>query len=45
MHCASGTFAAQAVKRRFDLVRLTSDLVLMLAGVRRHLDDLKAGTD
>jgi hypothetical protein len=44
MHCASGTFAAGAVKRGFDLVMVTSDLASMIAGVRRHLDDLKAGT-
>jgi 4-hydroxy-2-oxoheptanedioate aldolase len=44
MHCASGTFAAAAVKRGFDLVMLTSDLACMMAGARRHLDDLKAGT-
>jgi len=43
MHCASGTFAAAAVKRGFDLVMLTSDLACMVAGARRHLDDLKAG--
>lgn len=44
MHCASGTFAAAAVTRGFDLVMLTSDLASMVAGVRRHLDDLRAGT-
>jgi 4-hydroxy-2-oxoheptanedioate aldolase len=44
MHCASGTFAASAVKRGFDLVMVTADLASMVAGVRRHLDDLKAGT-
>jgi 4-hydroxy-2-oxoheptanedioate aldolase len=43
MHCASGTFAAGAVKRGFDLVMLTSDIASMIAGVRRHLDDLKSG--
>jgi hypothetical protein len=44
MHCASGTFAAGAVKRGFDMVMVTSDLASMIAGVRRHLDDLKAAT-
>ena len=43
MHCASGTFAAGAVKRGYDLVMLTSDLACMSQGVRKHLDDLKAG--
>ena len=42
MHCASASFAAEAVKRGFDLVMLTSDLNSMIAGVRRQLDDLKA---
>jgi 4-hydroxy-2-oxoheptanedioate aldolase len=44
MHCASGTFAAGAIKRGFDMVMVTSDLASMIAGVRRHLDDLKAAT-
>jgi 4-hydroxy-2-oxoheptanedioate aldolase len=44
LHCASAAFAAGAVKRRFDLVMLTSDLQSMIAGVRRQLDDLKAAT-
>jgi len=44
MHCASGTFAAGAAKRGFDLVMVTADLASMVAGVRKHLDDLKAGT-
>jgi len=44
MHCASGTFAAGAVKRGFDLVMVTSDITCMVAGIRRQLDDLKAGT-
>ena len=44
MHCASGTFAAGAVKRGYDLVMLTSDLASMIAGVRRHLDDLASAT-
>ncbi len=42
MHCASGAFAAGAVKRGFDMVMLTSDLASMVAGVRRQLDDFKA---
>ena len=33
----------EAVKRGYDLVMVTSDLASMIAGVRRHLDDLKAG--
>ena len=44
MHCASGTFAAGAVKRGYDLVMVTSELASMIAGVGRHLADLKAGT-
>ena len=32
MHCASGTFAAGAVKRGFDLVMVTSDITCMVAG-------------
>jgi 4-hydroxy-2-oxoheptanedioate aldolase len=44
MHCASGTFAAGAIKRGFDMVMVTSDLASMILGVRRHLDDLKAAT-
>jgi 2-keto-3-deoxy-L-rhamnonate aldolase RhmA len=44
MHCASGTFAAGAVKRGYDLVMVTSELASMIAGVSRHLADLKAGT-
>jgi 4-hydroxy-2-oxoheptanedioate aldolase len=42
IHCASSTFAAGAVKRGYDLVMVTLDLASMIAGVRRHLDDLKA---
>ena len=44
MHCASGTFAAGAIKRGFDMVMVTSDLASMILGVRRHLDDLKTAT-
>jgi 4-hydroxy-2-oxoheptanedioate aldolase len=44
MHCATGTFAAGAVKRGFDLVMITSDINSMVAGARRQLDDLKAAT-
>ncbi len=43
MHCASGKFAAASVKRGYDLVMPTSDLNSMVAGVRRHLEDLRAG--
>ena len=42
MHCASAAFAADSIKRGFDLVMLTSDLSSMIAGVRRQLEDLKA---
>jgi 4-hydroxy-2-oxoheptanedioate aldolase len=44
MHCATGSFAAGAVKRDFDLVMITSDINSMVAGARRQLDDLKAAT-
>jgi 4-hydroxy-2-oxoheptanedioate aldolase len=44
MHCASGTFAAGAVKRGFDLVMVTSDLASMIAGVKKHLEDLKSAS-
>ena len=44
MHTASATYSADAVKRGFDLVMLTSDLASMVAGVRRQLDDLKTAT-
>jgi 4-hydroxy-2-oxoheptanedioate aldolase len=44
MHCATGSFAAGAVKRGFDLVMITSDITSMVAGARRQLDDLKAAT-
>jgi 4-hydroxy-2-oxoheptanedioate aldolase len=44
MHCASAAFAAEAVKRGFDMVMLTSDLASMIAGARRQLDELKAAT-
>jgi 4-hydroxy-2-oxoheptanedioate aldolase len=42
MHCVSAAFAADALKRGFDLVMLTSDINCMLAGARKQLDDLKA---
>ena len=42
MHCASGAFAAGAIKRGFDLVMLTSDVSSLIAGARKTLDDLKA---
>ena len=44
MHCASAAFAADAVKRGFDTVMLTSDLSCMIAGARKELDELKAKT-
>jgi 4-hydroxy-2-oxoheptanedioate aldolase len=44
MHCASAAFAADAVKRGFDMVMLTSDLASMIAGARHQLDELKAAT-
>ena len=44
MHCASGAFAAGAVKRGFDMVMLTSDVACMIAGARAQLDTLKSGT-
>jgi hypothetical protein len=43
MHCASGAFAAGAVARGFDLVMLASDIFSLISGVRKHLDDFKAG--
>jgi 2-keto-3-deoxy-L-rhamnonate aldolase RhmA len=42
MHCAGAAFAAEAVKRGFDMVMLTSDLSCMIAGARSELDALKA---
>ena len=42
MHCASAAFAANAVKRGFDLVMLTSDIGSLTAGVRSQLDDFSA---
>jgi len=42
MHTISAAFAAGAIGRGFDLVMLTSDLMCMVAGARRQLDDLKA---
>ena len=44
MHCASAAFAADAVKRGFDMVMLTSDMQCMVAGARLQLDELKAKT-
>jgi 4-hydroxy-2-oxoheptanedioate aldolase len=43
MHCASGAFAAGAVARGFDLVMITSDVLSLTGGVRKQLDDYKAG--
>ena len=45
MHCAGAEFAAGAVKRGFDMVMLTSDLLCLIAGARMQLDTLKAETD
>lgn len=42
MHCASAAFAADALKRGFDMVMLTSDVSCMVAGAKKQLDDLKA---
>lgn len=42
MHCVSAGFAADALKRGFDLVMLTSDINCMIAGARKQLDDFKA---
>jgi hypothetical protein len=44
MHCASGAFAAGAVKRGFDMVMVTSDISCMIAGVRKEMAELKAKT-
>lgn len=44
MHCASAEFAADAVKRGFDMVMLTSDVACMVAGARAQLDTLKKRT-
>lgn len=42
LHCASAAFAADAVKRGFDLVMLASDVGALTAGVRTQLDGFKA---
>jgi 4-hydroxy-2-oxoheptanedioate aldolase len=42
MHCATGAFAAGAVKRGFDMVMVTSDISCMVAGVKKEMADLKA---
>lgn len=42
MHCSSGAFAADAVRRGFDLVMVTSDVGAMVAGAKRQLDELQA---
>ena len=44
MHCASAEFAANAIKRGFDMVMLTSDLNCLISGVRTLLDDFKGRT-
>ena len=41
MHCGSGAFAADAVKRGFDMVMLTSDLACMVAGAQAQLSAFK----
>ena len=41
MHCAGAAFAADAVKRGFDMVMVTSDLSCMIAGAKAQLDELK----
>lgn len=43
MHCASGTFAAGAIARGFDLVMITSDILSLIGGARKQLDEFKAG--
>jgi 4-hydroxy-2-oxoheptanedioate aldolase len=45
LHCASAAFAADAVKRGFDLVMLASDVGALTAGVRTQLDGFKAALD
>ena len=45
MHCAGAEFAAGAVKRGFDMVMLTSDLLCLIAGAQMQLETLKAETD
>ena len=44
MHCASGTFAAGAVKRGYDLVMVTSELASMIAGGRPSSGGPQGGT-
>ncbi len=44
MHCASGAFAAGAIKRGFDMVMLTSDLACMIASAKQQLEQFKAET-
>lgn len=41
LHCSSAAFAADAVKRGFDLVMVTSDVGSLTAGVRAELADFK----
>jgi 4-hydroxy-2-oxoheptanedioate aldolase len=43
MHCASGEFAAGAIKRGFDMVMLTSDIACMADGAKIQLDAFKNG--
>jgi 4-hydroxy-2-oxoheptanedioate aldolase len=42
MHCASGAFAAGAVKRGFDMVMVTSDITCLTGGVKREMEEFKA---
>jgi 4-hydroxy-2-oxoheptanedioate aldolase len=42
MHCASGAFAAGAVKRGFDMVMVTSDITCLVSGVKKEMAELKA---
>ena len=41
MHCAGAPFAAGALKRGFDMVMLTSDILCLDNGARKQLDDLR----
>lgn len=44
MHCAGAAFAADAVKRGFDMVMLTADIACMVAGARVQLEEFKNQT-
>jgi len=41
MHCGGAEFASGAIKRGFDMVMLTSDIICLIAGVKRQVDSLK----